>query len=415
MPSSPYYAYGSIKLLRIRVTLDRAESALPGMMHNRNGDEVVGMRRVDELLIQWQQKISPFRESKQADSARVEQRLFTQIEEEPLAEQLRPQMSELMKDIAAKGKIKSMHVIAYLGTLTGEYESFDEQRVVSIFHLDDRLFFDPVLDGKPISLPSRFGEYRAHVSVLDDYFSPMAPIPYGSEQIYKESSEFVIPRDRATSCLMQIELSTGSQFASGEELRVESSVVYNGQTIHQQTCTRTARSVNGIVHFCELFEVSFSISELDPPILVMRITSSDTWGRHQVIGYGSASLLPLPGRRVLTASFGKPIDKSGELTLRQVFTGQSVDVDYVKLILNAPNNRLNITMSPSGTMEIRLNCIIQGRHLIAKDTLKQLKYGMMIGKIGLSADLYMRVMRVLMEFEEARRQLLSLRPASKIH
>ena len=47
--------------------MDRAESALPGMMHNRNGDEVVGMRRVDELLIQWQQKISPFRESKQAE------------------------------------------------------------------------------------------------------------------------------------------------------------------------------------------------------------------------------------------------------------------------------------------------------------------------------------------------------------
>lgn len=62
-----------------------------------------------------------------------------------------------------------------------EYEAFDEQRVLSIYHLDDRLFFDPVLDGKPISLPSRFGEYRAHVSVLDDYFSPMAPIPYGSE------------------------------------------------------------------------------------------------------------------------------------------------------------------------------------------------------------------------------------------
>lgn len=52
-------------------------------------------------------------------SARVEQRLFTHIEGEPLAEQLRPQMSELMKDIAAKGKIKSMHVLAYLGTLTG--------------------------------------------------------------------------------------------------------------------------------------------------------------------------------------------------------------------------------------------------------------------------------------------------------
>ena len=93
--------------------------------------------------------------------------------------------------------------------------------------------------------PNNFILSNSHNSIL-------VPLPrLCFQQIYKESSEFVIPRDRATSCLMQIELSTGSQFASGEELRVENSVVYNGQIIHQQTSTRTARSVVRI--FIELF------------------------------------------------------------------------------------------------------------------------------------------------------------------
>uniref|UniRef100_A0A8R1EP04 Uncharacterized protein n=1 Tax=Caenorhabditis japonica TaxID=281687 RepID=A0A8R1EP04_CAEJA len=97
--------------------------------------------------------------------------------------------------------------------------------------------------------------------------------------------------------------------------------------------------------------------------------------------------------------------------LYEMFIGQAVDVDYFAMMQknSDPRQRVGVDGQPSGVVEIETFCISQSKQYMASELLYQLKYGSKMADIGLRSDFYQRILKVLMEFEEARSKLIMAR------
>ncbi|KAK5986598.1 hypothetical protein GCK32_012135, partial [Trichostrongylus colubriformis] len=195
---------GSAKQMRLKVTL--IEKGLDAIYDGRSVDNIPGTsisRAVDELNLQWQQKVSSYYELgniASQDSTRAEPRLFTYVEGDTLPDRLksidvRTATDEIVsktgydKWMAQSAVIdlpvrrnhrvircerKVMYIMAYLGSLASIYDQRDEYVVCRITLLNERcMIFEPRLTLDGYRIQSKMGEYTATVQVWDDYFTPM--------------------------------------------------------------------------------------------------------------------------------------------------------------------------------------------------------------------------------------------------
>ncbi|VDN26585.1 unnamed protein product [Cylicostephanus goldi] len=108
--------------------------------------------------------------------------------------------------------------------------------------------------------------------------------------------------------------------------------------------------------------------------------------------------------------FWRPIKAGDKISeLREFYIGQAVDIDFFNWKEEGVISRAGLTTQSSGTLHISITNIVQRRDYMTRETLNQMKYGAMFGRMGMRSDLYWRIMKVLMEFEEAKRQLLNVR------
>ncbi|KAI6227294.1 Meckel syndrome type 1-like protein [Aphelenchoides fujianensis] len=155
------------------------------------------------------------------------------------------------------------------------------------------------------------------------------------------------------------------------------------------------------------------------PRLMFRVLAEDQWSRYYVDGYGSTALPTAPAtNQKLTVDCWRPVNpKSSLARLREQFIGQPVDLlptdsSTMKTAfseLGRIHSKVGIAAEGSGTITLSVNCMRQSRHYISQDVLRTLRYGRFINNIGLNSNLYWRITKVLMQFEEAKRQLVRLR------
>ncbi|KAK6752144.1 hypothetical protein RB195_003515 [Necator americanus] len=390
----------------IRVTL-----AQKGLSETLNGAEdfmeSLASRPIDELNLQWQQKISPhtLNSDIDQDTSRKEPRLFTYVDGDELPQQLKIRTNP--------------QSVEATGTRTGyePYDGRDELVICRVTLLNDRsIIFEPRLSHNGYRIQSKIGEYLAMVHVWDDHFTPIydqlevmtlaPPIP--------ETQSFELPQEDVTQFVSLMNIDYASDF-DYKTICIEYVAYFPEGT----TCTsnntegqtsQCSADENSLFHFSIPIEFNFVAPKISTFHLRFRVRSEDYWGRQYVAGY--ASLIPLlsPGRTDYRVECWRPIrvgDNASEL--QELFIGQSIDIDFLNWKEDGVISRAGLTTQSSGTLHISITNIVQRRDYMTRETLNHMKYGAMFGRMGMRSDLYWRIMKVLMEFEEAKRQLLNVR------
>ncbi|EYC33703.1 hypothetical protein Y032_0002g939 [Ancylostoma ceylanicum] len=435
---------GSAKMMRLKVTL-----AQRGLSETLNGaenlTEALISRAIDELNLQWQQKVSPLHENPIAeqDSSRSEARLFTYVDGDELPQHLRvPTVSQRAEEAPPKTGYdkwithnavvdlplrknhhaircdkKVMYIMAYLGSLAGPYNSRDDYVVCRITLLNDRfMIFEPRLTHNGYRIHSKMGEYWAMVHVWDDYFTPLydqmetaalvPPIP--------ETQCFELPEEEMTQFVTLMNIDYASDF-DYKTIWVEYMAYFPDGT----TCTsnnaegqtpQCSMDENGQFHFSIPVEFDFVAARISSFHLRFRVRSEDFWGRQYVAGYACLTPLLQPGRTDYRVECWRPIKARDNISeLREFFIGQAIDIDFFNWKEDGVISRAGLSTQSSGTLHISITNIVQRRDYMTRETLNHMKYGAMFGRMGMRSDLYWRIMKVLMEFEEAKRQLLNVR------
>uniref|UniRef100_A0A1I7XIY8 PilZ domain-containing protein n=1 Tax=Heterorhabditis bacteriophora TaxID=37862 RepID=A0A1I7XIY8_HETBA len=145
------------------------------------------------------------------------------------------------------------------------------------------------------------------------------------------------------------------------------------------------------------------------PKVAFRVCSENYWGRQYVAGFGSLSLDLKPGREIYTVDCWMPIDqRNPTIKMQQFFMGRTMvtsSQEDGKISLN------HLHAEFSGTVQIIVANVVQNRRFMSRESLNHLRYGAVFRKMCLKPDLYWRIMKILMEFDEARRELLRIRAA----
>ncbi|WKY07863.1 hypothetical protein Q1695_007390 [Nippostrongylus brasiliensis] len=394
---------GSAKMMRLKVSLIEK-----GLVSNLDDEAAPGSftrRTIDEVQIQWQQKVSPL-----SEHAGVEQDKWiaqNAVVDLPLKRKVR----------AIRCEKRLMYIMAYLGNLAGPYDKDDEYVVCRITLLNDRsMIFEPRLTHEGYRMHSKLGEYIAMVHVWDDYFTPIEeqlsrvnlvpPIP--------ETHSFEVPDEGSTKGVTMLCIEYAEDF-NFENLWVEYAVYFSENiscttnNVKGRTSACTSNE-DGRFNFSIPIELDFTAADVSMFHIRFRVRAEDFWGRQYVAGYGSLTPLLQPGRTDYRVCCWRPIRADDRVCqLREFFIGQAVDIDYFNLNEDGVISRVGLTTESSGNLHVSITNVLQRRDYIARETLNHMKYGAMFDRMGLRSDLYWRIMKVLMEFEEAKRQLLYLR------
>ncbi|VDM38503.1 unnamed protein product [Toxocara canis] len=70
---------------------------------------------------------------------------------------------------------------------------------------------------------------------------------------------------------------------------------------------------------------------------------------------------------------------------------------------------IGLTTEGCGEVELQVDCIVQSRKFISQEDLQQMKYGTMMKRIGLHSNIHWRILKALLDFEEAKKHLLQVR------
>ncbi|GMR47733.1 hypothetical protein PMAYCL1PPCAC_17928, partial [Pristionchus mayeri] len=104
-------------------------------------------------------------------------------------------------------------------------------------------------------------------------------------------------------------------------------------------------------------------------------------------------------------------------TIREFFVGNSRDLDdFFSVDYEDPLSRVGLTTQSSGRIDFLLSSSWQsGRFVVDERSLGKVRFGEKMQKIGIDFSLHWRIMKALMEFDEARRELLRVRTISNRH
>ncbi|TKR75778.1 hypothetical protein L596_017021 [Steinernema carpocapsae] len=330
--------------------------------------------------------------------------------------------------------MSEMQILVYLGAFDRDGDpSNDENDVYRLCTIKafgtSCIEFDPDYADRNVGIETRFGRYRITLKV--DEYKEFSSIDEEKKPLKDEPEEFFDVSDSESVQLTYlVEIEKGINFPRSQYY-IEYKLDLPTHMTTLDTSLLTGRSQicyvkedeegDEVAHFG--FPIQFDLIAKDfaaPnrallwPRLLIRVCAEDYWGRHYVDGYGSYSL-PVETRIQTTKiPTWRPVN-AGVTTsaLKELFVGQAVDLTAIELISpsSSENNiqsRLGITTETSGYVEIKSQCVMHSKRFVSESMMKHLRYGKIMSKIGMNANLHWRIMKVLMEFENAKRELLKL-------
>uniref|UniRef100_A0AAF5D6M9 Uncharacterized protein n=1 Tax=Strongyloides stercoralis TaxID=6248 RepID=A0AAF5D6M9_STRER len=148
------------------------------------------------------------------------------------------------------------------------------------------------------------------------------------------------------------------------------------------------------------------------PIIYFRICSEDEYNSFHINGYTSLCLPFKSGHQTHILPSWCPIEKDSEYSqLYSLFLGESIDIkDITKQSIKneTSSSAIGIQTESRGNLYLFVSTIIQSKHLILNDEISSLKYSAINKGYTTNLSLYMRIKKVLMDFEKARNNLLLL-------
>uniref|UniRef100_A0A1I7UH87 Meckel syndrome type 1 protein n=1 Tax=Caenorhabditis tropicalis TaxID=1561998 RepID=A0A1I7UH87_9PELO len=281
----------------------------------------------------------------------------------------------------------------------------------------NRLTVEPALDREEgLVLETKFGDFIVNIKIEDvekgEEFDKMTE--EGSS--IPETETFVAARDGLVETCVNVCFEKGVNFLFEEgltldyKLQIPPGTILKSENATGRSPRFSAEQSGENIHFGYNLEFVFESRLTDSyPLLMIRFMAVDYWGRQYIAGYGSTYITMSPGRSFSKINLWRPISHN---SLYEMFVGQSIDIDYFGSPMSSLE-RVGREGQPSGIVCIETSCIAQSRHFMARDILYQLKYGSKMADMGLRSDFYQRIIKVLMEFEEARSKLIMARAINK--
>uniref|UniRef100_A0A0K0F721 26S proteasome non-ATPase regulatory subunit 14 (inferred by orthology to a human protein) n=1 Tax=Strongyloides venezuelensis TaxID=75913 RepID=A0A0K0F721_STRVS len=153
------------------------------------------------------------------------------------------------------------------------------------------------------------------------------------------------------------------------------------------------------------------------PIIYFRICSEDEYNSFRINGYTSMHLPLQPGTHNHILTSWCPIEnRSNYNQLYNLFLGQSLDIKEItkQCIDNKTcSSAIGIQTESRGNLYLTVSTIIQSKHLILNDEMSSLKYSVINERYVTNLSLYMKIKKVLLDFEKARNTLLLIKNKEK--
>ncbi|KAF1763021.1 hypothetical protein GCK72_011286 [Caenorhabditis remanei] len=445
--SSTFGFVGSLDRLSIRVQLfQKGIQSLDfdkfSLENNANVlEEKPTKSRLDDVTFGWKQKVGRAENSNR--------RIFTLRDDDEFPDYLKdfkpvddaPKVENkkdseypysdyvVYRKSAATRPIVKKHYLFIFAKL-GPMEIEDPSAVELLFRItvtdSNRLTVEPAIDQEEIHLETRFGDFTVKMKIEDveqNSEDQMIEESVGrsrkgrtSVSSIPEAETFVAARDGLVESVVNVSIEKGVSFLFEDGLTIDYKLQMP-RGVRLKSKNETGRSqryaaeeTGGNINFGYFLEFVFESKYMDSqPLLMLRIMAVDYWGRQYIAGYGSAYLSLDPGRSHSKIHLWRPISHN---TLYEMFVGQAIDIDYFGTPQTSME-RMGRNGQPSGIVCIETTCIAQSRHFMARDILYQLKYGSKMADMGLRSDFYQRIIKVLMEFEEARSKLIMARALNR--
>ncbi|KAE9556145.1 hypothetical protein FO519_000633 [Halicephalobus sp. NKZ332] len=335
---------------------------------------------------------------------------------------------------------QSMHIVAYFGPLdksSEEAEEADERVLCKIVATNkNTILFEP--DIGTFRIETRYGLYSVTIAVheepkFDSIMDMETTIEEENKEIDEDATAFELPNPGKIWMQYLITIEEGLNFPH-DGLYVEYvfqlpphvrfaegyEELASGRT---QVCFTKEEDGSDVAKFSFPIEMVLEFSSkpksgcsIKWPHLLCKVVSEDYWQRCFVNGYTQLSLPTTVGKHSLETFCWRPVNPNNHLAkMKDFFLGQAVDIHSIEnqgIINSAIGNtvsNISILSESSGKLTFTVHCLRQSRQFISREVLRSLQYGTLLSKVGFSGSLHWRIMKVLMQFEEARLQLIRLR------
>uniref|UniRef100_A0A158P782 Fibronectin type-III domain-containing protein n=1 Tax=Angiostrongylus cantonensis TaxID=6313 RepID=A0A158P782_ANGCA len=319
---------GSAALMRFKVTLVKKDFNNLDDIVEGGVSEMFKSHTVDELQLQWQQKISLHTDQSNVQNDKWAAR--NPVVDLPLRRNHR----------TIRCDKKLMYIMMYQGSLNANYNDRDEYVICRITLLNERsMIFEPRLTHSGYRIQSKIGEYRVLLQVWDDNFTsivqPLDRVTVVPPNL-PEAQLFELPEEETVKVVCLTCIDYGSHF-DYNSIWIEYVVYFPDDSIcttgntEGQTSACTAGE-NGRYHFCWPIEFVVQATDISRFHVRFRVRSEDLWGRQYVAGYACLTVLLTPGRTDYRVECWRPI-KTGDAVseLREFFIGQTIDIDFFNL------------------------------------------------------------------------------------
>uniref|UniRef100_A0A915BFM3 Meckel syndrome type 1 protein n=1 Tax=Parascaris univalens TaxID=6257 RepID=A0A915BFM3_PARUN len=346
-----------------------------------------------------------------------------------------PMKEHMMKSRSIYRQTKTMFIMAYLGPFNKDSDSHepnDDQVICKITAINEKtIIFEPDTASDSIRLEGRYGIYSASLSIDGTKFDEISLVEEEDDWIQsrEQSFAFDIVEEGAMKLDYFIQIERAMSFPH-DGLYVEYKVELPGALVPTgvQTMGGTTQisysNENDVATFAHLISLSTSTKRCDTetdffmPRVLFRVCAESAWGRHYVDGYGVASLPVMPGRHEITVNCWRPVNRMNrKAALQERFVSQAVDVkSFEECCFKNPlatmgkrTSWIGLTAETSGALQLKVDCIVQSRLFISQEHLHQMKYGTMMNRFGLHSNVHWRILKALLDFEQAKKQLLQVR------
>ncbi|KHN80606.1 Meckel syndrome type 1 -like protein [Toxocara canis] len=353
-----------------------------------------------------------------------------------------PLKENIIKSRSIHRLVQTMFIMAYLGPLDKDREScdsIDEHVICKITAINETVIvFQPDISPDGVRLESRYGIYNAMVAIDEAKFDQISLMEQEDDWIQSREGanlfdvaeegvmkfDYLIQIERAINFThdglyveYKVELPNGL-FAS--DVKAMSGKTQLSYTKADGQCYFW----NDAATFAYTIQLSLSTKQSQPeagffsPRILFRVCAENVWGGHYVDGYGITSMPLIPGRHKISVNCWRPVDpKSRTAALQERFVAQAIDIkSFDQCTFNSAiatmGNKVSwigLTTEGCGEVELQVDCIVQSRKFISQEDLQQMKYGTMMKRIGLHSNIHWRILKALLDFEEAKKHLLQVR------
>ncbi|VBB29693.1 unnamed protein product, partial [Acanthocheilonema viteae] len=351
-----------------------------------------------------------------------------------------PHKEHQMKTRSVQRSKQVMYIMAYLGPIQNNTQAYDERNQYVLCKMmainGTNIIIEPDLFSVNNSIESRYGIYKARLFIINnERFDRIDDVSSNQLWFEKDDSSTMndLPAEKTIKFVYLIDIERAINFPH-DGLCIEYKVdlplqctLIDLSPVHKWSIITDSvpQAENDVAVFSQPVCVTIIIKEEEQffenfywPRMIFRLYGEDYWGRFFVNGFGQLTLPSRPGRHhfdIKCWRYERKYEKKGMLF--ENFISQMADFKQELTLASESTickvgpiaSSIGLNTISSGILKINVQCIMQSRAFISHEFFYKIKYGTLMRYDGMQSRIHCNILKVLLKFEEARRNLLKIR------